>query len=93
MGGAPRVIKKAITKPFTRKQPSSPITERREEVAKKTEAEAKKLSPRKLKRRATRTRAGRTRAMVGGQLTGGDTLTADYSPIRNPRDGSKLGSA
>ena len=31
--------------------------------------------------------------MVGGQLTGGDTQTADYSPIRNPRDGSKLGSA
>ena len=31
--------------------------------------------------------------MVGGELQGGDTMTADYSPIRNPRDGSKLGSA
>ncbi len=48
MGGAPRIIKKAITKPFTRKQPSSPITERRVEVAKKTEAEEKKIAPIKL---------------------------------------------
>ena len=92
MGGAPRIIRRVISKP--KPQPtSSPIVDRREEVAKKTEAEAKKLSPRKLKRRTSRTRTGRTRAMVGGQLTGGDTQTADYSPIRNPRDGSKLGSA
>ena len=89
MGGAPRIIKKAITKPFTRKQPSSPITERRVEVAKKTEAEEKKIAPRKLKRRARR----RTQLMATSDNTGLAT-GADYSPIRNPRDsGSKLGSA
>lgn len=92
MGGAPRIIRKIIKKDPP-PAPSSPIVDRRAEVAKKTEAEAKKLSPRKLKRRASRTRTGRTRAMVGGELQGGDTMTADYSPIRNPRDGSKLGSA
>ena len=89
MGGAPRIIKKAITKPFTRKQPSSPITERRVEVAKKTEAEEKKIAPRKLKRRSRK----RTQLMATSDNTGLAT-SADYSPIRNPRDsGSKLGSA
>jgi hypothetical protein len=88
MGGAPRIIKKAITKPFTRKQPSSPITERRVEVAKKTDAEEKKIAPRKLKRRARR----RTQLMATSQNTG-LTTGSDYSPIRNPRDGDKLGSA
>ena len=89
MGGAPRIIKKAITKPFTRKQPSSPITERRVEVAKKTEAEEKKIAPRKLKRRSRK----RTQLMATSQNTGLAT-GSDYSPIRNPRDtGSKLGSA
>ena len=92
MGGAPRIIRKVISKPKPPPQ-ASPISDRRAEVAKQTEAEAKKISPRKLKRRASRTRTGRTRAMVGGELQGGDTMTADYSPIRNPRDGSKLGSA
>ena len=93
MGGAPRVIRKVIS-PIKKvvRPPSSPIAERRVEVAKKTEAVEKKVAPRKLKRRSTKTR-GRRRAIVGGQLTGGDTTTADYSPIRNPRDGSKLGSA
>lgn len=93
MGGAPRIIRKVVSpvKKIVR-PPSSPIAERREEVAKKTEAETKVISPRKLKRRSTKVRRGR-REIVGGQLTGGDTLTADYSPIRNPKDGSKLGSA
>ena len=91
MGGAPRIIRRVISKPKP-PPPASPISERRAEVAKKTDAEAKQLSPRKLKRRSGKTR-GRRRAIVGGQLTGGDTQTADYSPIRNPRDGSKLGSA
>ena len=36
MGGAPRIIKKAITKPFRKDPPpASPIAERRTEVAKK----------------------------------------------------------
>ena len=88
MGGAPRIIKKAITKPFTKKQPSSPITERRVEVAKKTEAEEKKIAPRKLKRRSRK----RNQLMATTPRPGLET-TADYSPIRNPRDGDKLGSA
>ena len=89
MGGAPRIIKKAITKPFIRKQPSSPITERRVEVAKKTDAVEKKVAPRKLKRRSRK----RTQLMATSQNTGLAT-GSDYSPIRNPRDtGSKLGSA
>ena len=88
MGGAPRIIKKAITKPFTRKQPSSPITERRVEVAKKTEAEEKKIAPRKLKRRSRK----RTQLMASVPRPGLET-GSDYSPIRNPRDGDKLGSA
>ena len=87
MGGAPRIIKKAITKPFTKKQPSSPITERRVEVAKKTEAEVKKIAPRKLKRRS------RKRTQLVAAPNTSLTTGADYSPIRNPRDGDKLGSA
>ena len=88
MGGAPRIIKKTITKPFTRKKPSSPITERRVEVAKKTEAEEKKIAPRKLKRRSRK----RTQLMASVPRPGLET-GSDYSPIRNPRDGDKLGSA
>ena len=93
MGGAPRIIRKVVSpvKKIVR-PPSSPISERREEVAKKTDAETKVISPRKLKRRSGKIR-GRRRAIVGGELQGGDTMTADYSPIRNPKDGSKLGSA
>ena len=87
MGGAPRIIKKAITKPFTKKQPSSPITERRVEVAKKTEAEGKTVT-RKLKRRTRK----RNQLMATTPRPGLET-TADYSPIRNPKDGDKLGSA
>ena len=92
MGGAPRIIRKVVSPIKKVVAPSSPISDRREEVAKKTDAETKVISPRKLKRRSTKVRRGR-REIVGGQLTGGDTLTADYSPIRNPKDGSKLGSA
>ena len=89
MGGAPRIIKKAITKPFRKDPPpASPIAERRTEVAKKTEATEKKVAPRKLKRRARR----RTQLMATTPRPGLET-TADYSPIRNPRDGDKLGSA
>ena len=40
MGGAPRIIRRVISKPKP-PPPSSPIVDRREEVAKKTEAEAK----------------------------------------------------
>ena len=89
MGGAPRIIKKAITKPFKKDPPpASPIAERRTEVAKKTEAEEKKIAPRKLKRRS------RKRTQLVAAPNTSLTTGADYSPIRNPRDtGSKLGSA
>ena len=89
MGGAPRIIKKAITKPFKKDPPAaSPIAERRSEVAKKTEATEKKVAPRKLKRRARK----RNQLMATSQNTGLET-GQDYSPIRNPNDKTKLGSA
>ena len=90
MGGAPRVIKK-IVKPIEKiiRPPSSPIAERRVEVAKATEPKAKKIEVRKLKRRSRK----RTQLMATSQNTA-LTTGSDYSPIRNPRDtGSKLGSA
>ena len=95
MGGAPRIIKKVIETPAKiisgggGSPDTSPVTERRTEVAKKTEATEKKVAPRKLKRRSRR----RTQLMATSQNTGLAT-GSDYSPIRNPRDtGSKLGSA
>ena len=98
MGGAPRIIKKVIETPKKiisnvgggGSQPdTSPVTERRVEVAKKTEATEKKVAPRKLKRRSRK----RTQLMASVPRPGLET-GSDYSPIRNPRDsGSKLGSA
>ena len=85
MGGAPRIIKRIVSKP--KPPPSSPIVERRVEVAKQTEAEGKKVT-RRLKKRTRR----RTQLMATSDNTGLAT-GADYSPIRNPRDGDKLGSA
>ena len=85
MGGAPRIIKIIVSKP--KPPPSSPIVERRVEVAKQTEAEGKKVT-RRLKKRTRR----RTQLMATSDNTGLAT-GADYSPIRNPRDGDKLGSA
>ena len=88
MGGAPRIIKKVISPVKKVVAPSSPIVDRRVEVAKKTEAEEKKIAPRKLKRRSRK----RNQLMATTPRTGLETTT-DYSPIRNPRDsGSKLGS-
>jgi hypothetical protein len=99
MGGAPRIIKKVIETPKKivsnvvggGSPETSPITERREEVAKKTEPAEKKVAPRKLKRRSRK----RSRSLVGSVVPRpGLETTSDYSPIRNPRDtGSKLGSA
>jgi hypothetical protein len=85
MGGAPRIIRRVISKP--KPPPSSPIVERRVEVAKQTEAEGKKVT-RRLKKRTRR----RSQLMATTPRPGLET-TADYSPIRNPRDGDKLGSA
>ena len=61
------------------------------EVAKKTQAETKTIAPRKLKRRSRKNRAN---ILTAANTTNTAlTTTSDYSPIRNPRDGSKLGSA
>ena len=94
MGGAPRIIKKVIETPVKiisgggGSPDTSPVTERRTEVAKKTEATEKKVAPRKLKRRS------RKRTQLVAPPRTSLTTDADYSPIRNPRDtGSKLGSA
>lgn len=87
MGGAPRIIRRIISKPKP-PPPASPIAERRVEVQKKTEAEGKTVT-RKLKRRTRK----RNQLMATSDNTGLATGT-NYSPIRNPRDsGSKLGSA
>ena len=85
MGGAPRIIKRIISKP--KPPPSSPIVERRVEVAKQTEAEGKKVT-RRLKKRTRR----RSNLLATSQNTGLET-GQDYSPIRNPNDKTKLGSA
>ena len=88
MGGAPRIIRKVVSPIKKVVAPSSPIAERRVEVAKKTDAVEKKVAPRKLKRRSRK----RTQLMATSQNTA-LTTGSDYSPIRNPRDGDKLGSA
>ena len=91
MGGAPRIIRKVISPVKKVVAPSSPIADRRVEVAKKTEAETKTIAPRKLKRRSRKNRAN---ILTAANTTNTAlTTTSDYSPIRNPRDGSKLGSA
>ena len=86
MGGAPRIIRRIISKPKP-PPPASPIAERRVEVQKKTEAEGKTVT-RKLKRRTRK----RNQLMATSDNTGLATGT-NYSPIRNPRDSDKLGSA
>ena len=94
MGGAPRIIKKVIETPKKivsdvvggGSPDTSPVAERRVEVAKKTEPAEKKVAPRKLKRRSRR------RSQLVAPPNTNLTTGSDYSPIRNPRDtGSKLG--
>ena len=101
MGGSPaKIIKKVIEAPVkiisgggSKPPATSPVEERRAEVAKETEPSAKKVV--RTMKRSTRTSRKRRvgGSLVGGELAGGSTETS-YSPIRNPRDtGSKLGSA
>jgi len=101
MGGSPaKIIKKVIEAPVkiisgggSKPPATSPVEERRAEVAKETEPTAKKVV--RTMKRSTRTSRKRRvgGSLVGGELAGGSTETS-YSPIRNPRDtGSKLGSA
>lgn len=100
MGGSPaKVIKKVIEAPVkiisgggSKPPATSPVEDRRAEVAKETEPAAKKVV--RTMKRSTRTSRKRRvgGSLVGGELAGGSTETS-YSPIRNPRDTSKLGSA
>lgn len=101
MGGSPaKIIKKVIEAPVkiisggeSKPPATSPVEDRRAEVAKETEPTAKKVV--RTMKRSTRTSRKRRvgGSLVGGELAGGSTETS-YSPIRNPRDtGSKLGSA
>lgn len=101
MGGSPaKIIKKVIEAPVkiisgggSKPPATSPVEDRRAEVAKETEPAAKKVV--RTMKRSTRTSRKRRvgGSLVGGELAGGSTETS-YSPIRNPRDtGSKLGSA
>lgn len=103
MGGSPaKVIKKVIEAPVkvisgggSKPPATSPVEDRRAEVAKETEPAAKKVV--RTMKRSTRTSRKRRvgGSLVGGELAGGSTVAStSYSPIRNPRDtGSKLGSA
>jgi hypothetical protein len=63
------------------------------ETAKETKPAAKKDIARVLRRGTRKIRRG-NRSLVGGRLfpTPGAEATKDLSPIRNPRDGSTLGS-
>lgn len=63
------------------------------EVAKSTAPETKRDVTRTLRRGTTRSRRI-GRSLVGGRLfpTPGAEAGKDYSPIRNPRDSSTLGS-
>ena len=102
MGGSPaKIIRKVVNIPkrvvqtVTGSGSDSSPAPRREEIKEKFEAPKqtepdKKTATRKLSgRRGRRSRIGQ--GLVGGQLAGGDTLTA-YNPVRNPRDTrSKLG--
>ena len=106
MGGSPaKVIKKVIEAPAkvisgggSRPPATSPVEDRRAEVAKEKEAAPKKVV--RTMKRSTRTSRKRR---VGGSLIGGRLAgfvpdprgaeSTSYSPIRNPRDTSKLGSA
>lgn len=69
------------------------VQTRAAEVAKETVPEKKRDITRTLRRRTSKIRRG-TRSLVGGRLfpTPGAEATKDLSPIRNPRDGSTLGS-
>ena len=106
MGGSPaKIIKKVIEAPVkvisgggSRPPATSPVEDRRAEVSKETEAAPKKVI--RTMKRSTRTSRKRR---VGGSLIGGrlsgfvpDPRGAEgtsYSPVRNPRDTSKLGTA
>ena len=77
---------------ITPKKKTTAVT-RAAEVAKETAPEKKRDITRTLRRRTSKIRRG-TRSLVGGKLfpTPGVEATQDLSPIRNPRDGSTLGS-
>lgn len=94
MGGVPIIgdVVETVTDVISPKKKTTAQT-RPTETAKKTEPEAKRDVTRTLRRRTSKIRRG-TRSLVGGRLfpTPGAEGVKDLSPIRNPRDGSTLGS-
>ena len=93
MGGVPIIgdVVETVTDVVAPKKKRTTET-RPAEVAKQSDPAPKRDVARVLRRRNPRRRVGAS--LVGGRLfpTPGAETGSDYSPIRNPRDSSKLGS-
>lgn len=93
MGGVPIIgdVVETVTDVVAPKKKRTTDT-RPAEVAKQSDPAPKRDVARVLRRRNPRRRVGAS--LVGGRLfpTPGAETGSDYSPIRNPRDSSKLGS-
>ena len=93
MGGVPIIgdVVETVTDVVAPKKKRTTDT-RPAEVAKVSDPAPKRDVTRVLRRRNPRRRVGAS--LVGGRLfpTPGAETGSDYSPIRNPRDSSKLGS-
>lgn len=93
MGGVPIIgdVVETVTDVVAPKKKRTADT-RPAEVSKESDPAPKKDISRVLRRRNPRRRVGAS--LVGGRLfpTPGAETGKDYSPIRNPRDNSTLGS-
>jgi len=93
MGGVPIIgdVVETVTDVVAPKKKRTTDT-RPAEVSKESDPAPKKDIARVLRRRNPRRRVGAS--LVGGRLfpTPGAETGKDYSPIRNPRDNSTLGS-
>jgi len=93
MGGVPIIgdVVETVTDVVAPKKKRTTET-RAAEVSKQSDPAPKRDVTRVLRRRNPRKRVGAS--LVGGRLlpTPGAETGSDYSPIRNPRDNSTLGS-
>ena len=93
MGGVPIIgdVVETVTNVISPQKKRTSDT-RAGEVSKESDPAPKKDITRVLRRRNPRKRVGAS--LVGGRLlpTPGAETGTDYSPIRNPRDSSTLGS-
>ena len=93
MGGVPIIgdVVETVTNVISPQKKRTSDT-RAAEVSKESDPAPKKDITRVLRRRNPRRRVGAS--LVGGRLfpTPGAETGTDYSPIRNPRDSSTLGS-